>query len=231
MSEYKTSKEAFVSGMTGSSVGHINLISLTSLVSLIPFCHTLAYFSQNRPSPDIYSTLLCSVYSPVTITSIDPILHRLWVTRDPDLTFRDRVRKSARIALSPSSCPDRPSALVFLSLRNRNTTPIKPYACSQSANLPDPSFTIVTPRRQAQTSGRTIPKSSRKCIPFSRRSGPSICASRSCIDNVPRAHAPANLHMHSCRRLSCLSSLARQMRDIWRIFGTHTCCTMYDVTY
>lgn len=30
--DYKTSKEAFVSGMTGSSVGHINLISLVALV-------------------------------------------------------------------------------------------------------------------------------------------------------------------------------------------------------
>lgn len=31
--DYKASKEAFVSGMTGSTIGHINLISLASLVS------------------------------------------------------------------------------------------------------------------------------------------------------------------------------------------------------
>lgn len=30
--DYKTSKEAFVSGMTGSSVGHVNMVSLAALV-------------------------------------------------------------------------------------------------------------------------------------------------------------------------------------------------------
>ena len=29
---YKTSKEAFVSGMTGSSITHVNLVSLVALV-------------------------------------------------------------------------------------------------------------------------------------------------------------------------------------------------------
>ena len=29
---YKASKEAFVSGMTGSSIGHINMLSFASLV-------------------------------------------------------------------------------------------------------------------------------------------------------------------------------------------------------
>lgn len=32
MDNYKHEKEAFVSGMTGSSVGHINLVSLAALV-------------------------------------------------------------------------------------------------------------------------------------------------------------------------------------------------------
>ncbi|KAH9903179.1 GWT1-domain-containing protein [Cubamyces lactineus] len=32
--DYKASKEAFVSGMTGSSVGHINMVSLSSLISI-----------------------------------------------------------------------------------------------------------------------------------------------------------------------------------------------------
>lgn len=32
MGDYKTSKEAFVSGMTGSSIGHINMLSLAALV-------------------------------------------------------------------------------------------------------------------------------------------------------------------------------------------------------
>jgi len=32
MENYKSAKEAFVSNMTGSSVGHINLLSLAALV-------------------------------------------------------------------------------------------------------------------------------------------------------------------------------------------------------
>ena len=31
--DYKASKEAFVTGMTGSSIGHVNMVSLASLVS------------------------------------------------------------------------------------------------------------------------------------------------------------------------------------------------------
>ncbi|KAH8103095.1 GWT1-domain-containing protein [Cristinia sonorae] len=34
MSDYKSSKEAFVSGTTGSSIGHVNMISLVALVSI-----------------------------------------------------------------------------------------------------------------------------------------------------------------------------------------------------
>lgn len=36
MSDYKASKEAFVSGMTGSSITHINIISAVALVCLPP---------------------------------------------------------------------------------------------------------------------------------------------------------------------------------------------------
>jgi phosphatidylinositol glycan class W len=39
MDDYKSSKEAFVSGMTGSSVSHINMISM---VALVRFLHLVA---------------------------------------------------------------------------------------------------------------------------------------------------------------------------------------------
>ena len=32
--DYKVSKEAFVSGMTGSSIGHVNMVFLVGLVSV-----------------------------------------------------------------------------------------------------------------------------------------------------------------------------------------------------
>ena len=37
--DYKASKEAFVSGTTGSSVGHVNMVSLAALVC---FTHSLS---------------------------------------------------------------------------------------------------------------------------------------------------------------------------------------------
>ena len=49
--DYKHSKEAFVSGMTGSTVSHINVIALVALVCLHPlFLHTaFAYDGITRP--------------------------------------------------------------------------------------------------------------------------------------------------------------------------------------
>ena len=42
MEDYKASKEAFVSGMTGSSIGHVNMVSLVALVR--PFRRLLFVF-------------------------------------------------------------------------------------------------------------------------------------------------------------------------------------------
>lgn len=39
MDDYKTSKEAFVSGMTGSSIGHVNMVFLVGLVSVYNVHH------------------------------------------------------------------------------------------------------------------------------------------------------------------------------------------------
>ena len=46
--DYKASKEAFVSGMTGSSVGHINMVSLVSLVSGKVFIETGVFADPSR---------------------------------------------------------------------------------------------------------------------------------------------------------------------------------------
>ena len=39
---YKKAKEDFVSGMTGSSITHVNLVSLVALVSLMSFTLVIA---------------------------------------------------------------------------------------------------------------------------------------------------------------------------------------------
>lgn len=42
MDDYKSSKEAFVSGMTGSNVLHINMISLVALVRFLQLIDVLS---------------------------------------------------------------------------------------------------------------------------------------------------------------------------------------------
>ncbi|KAH9848063.1 GWT1-domain-containing protein [Lenzites betulinus] len=47
--DYKTSKEAFVSGMTGSSIGHINMVSLASLISIALYSAVRTRLPSGRP--------------------------------------------------------------------------------------------------------------------------------------------------------------------------------------
>ncbi|KAI0356839.1 GWT1-domain-containing protein [Trametes cingulata] len=47
--DYKASKEAFVSGMTGSSIGHINMVSLTALISIALHSALRTRLPSNRP--------------------------------------------------------------------------------------------------------------------------------------------------------------------------------------
>lgn len=56
-SEYKASKEAFVSGMTGSTVFHVNMISSVALVRISRHSSTvsnLTFFSLLSPSIQHY---------------------------------------------------------------------------------------------------------------------------------------------------------------------------------
>ncbi|KZT26017.1 GWT1-domain-containing protein, partial [Neolentinus lepideus HHB14362 ss-1] len=50
MSDYKVSKEAFVSGMTGSSVGHINLVSAAALASIALHSALRSRFPSTKPA-------------------------------------------------------------------------------------------------------------------------------------------------------------------------------------
>ncbi|KAI0816924.1 GWT1-domain-containing protein [Trametes gibbosa] len=47
--DYKASKEAFVSGMTGSSIGHINMVSLASLMSIALYSAVRTRLPSGRP--------------------------------------------------------------------------------------------------------------------------------------------------------------------------------------
>lgn len=54
---YKNEKEAFVSGLSGSSIGHVNLISLNALVSEIGWIIFLLTWDLASRSLLLYSKL------------------------------------------------------------------------------------------------------------------------------------------------------------------------------
>lgn len=60
---YKASKEAFVSGMTGSSIGHINMVSLAALVSNGSNMSPRPQLTATR-YPSHYTQLLGRVFRP-----------------------------------------------------------------------------------------------------------------------------------------------------------------------
>ncbi|KAI9068191.1 hypothetical protein FKP32DRAFT_1562231 [Trametes sanguinea] len=59
--DYKASKEAFVSGMTGSSIGHINMVSLAALVSIALYSAVKTRLSPNKPLHFLGEVLLLVV--------------------------------------------------------------------------------------------------------------------------------------------------------------------------
>jgi hypothetical protein len=57
--DYKLSKEAFVSGMTGSTVSHVNMIALVALVRLHPLSlHPTRHLLTMQPQ-GLYCVTLC----------------------------------------------------------------------------------------------------------------------------------------------------------------------------
>src|SRR6267154_3603697 len=60
--DYKLSKEAFVSGMTGSTVSHVNMIALVALVCLHPLLLHAA-FADNATTRPLLRYTLPSAYA------------------------------------------------------------------------------------------------------------------------------------------------------------------------
>lgn len=98
MGDYKASKEAFVSGMTGSSITHINIVSAVALV-----CHPslLAHTHQNHLTrhPLVLRRLIFSPKVSLAPFKVFGIPCRMAAAGSAPASLDDTLRKLPRDAL------------------------------------------------------------------------------------------------------------------------------------
>ena len=108
--DYKHSKEAFVSGMTGSTVAHVNMIALVALVcqhSLV----SLTTLAHDRPQ-GLYRATLCHPLT-LTTTEIPPLPFGMAAPRYSSSPLNDPFRSSPRHAVRRLASSHRVHMLSF----------------------------------------------------------------------------------------------------------------------
>ncbi|OBZ76469.1 Carboxypeptidase S1 [Grifola frondosa] len=105
--DYKTSKEAFVSGMTGSSIGHINLVSLVALssVALHSALRTRLPSNKSIHFPTEVAILVSPLLLSVTLFANAPVLLSLLILIPTGLLLLIPARETGTFlpsSLSPS---------------------------------------------------------------------------------------------------------------------------------
>lgn len=126
--DYKTSKEAFVSGMTGSSIGHINLVSLTALASVALHSAVQTRFPTNKPWQFLveYVILVLPLLLSVSLFALKPglLLACLTIAIGMLLVIE---RRETGILLPSSSHPSRASSPTgHWKKETSNTDPVAP---------------------------------------------------------------------------------------------------------
>ncbi|KAI8996653.1 GWT1-domain-containing protein [Trametes punicea] len=128
--DYKASKEAFVSGMTGSSVVHINKVSLSALISIALYCAVKTRLPPNRPLSflsEVVLLVLPLIFS-VTVFANAPgtLCLILLVPTIVIVLFFPRREAGAYL----------PSSLTHSRTSSRDTTPARKGAWPGIINIP-----------------------------------------------------------------------------------------------
>ncbi|KAI0736482.1 GWT1-domain-containing protein [Fomitopsis betulina] len=142
MADYKTSKEAFVSGMTGSSIGHINMLSLAALSSVALHSALRTRLSSHRT--ELFAldmlTLVLPLLLTITLYAGSPgTLNTMLLI--PTAFLLLIPRREAGMPL-PSTLRSRPSSSP---LRNSSQSP---------ENIQEPSSKALIPQLPALTTYR-----------------------------------------------------------------------------
>ena len=150
MSDYKASKEAFVSDTTGSSVTHVNMISLVALVSLSPPVITLLSLrTEQKSSVALHSALQSRLPASKSIhfrtewpILILPLLLSMTL-------FANNPELLVLILLFPTSLllliPPRESGTPLPSNADRLSRPSSPTQARQTASQAQPAKVSIAP--------------------------------------------------------------------------------------
>ncbi|KAF7289950.1 Cytochrome P450 [Mycena indigotica] len=102
--DYNTLKVAFVSGMKGSSILHVNLISLVALASIALYCtvHSRIYGAKNIPFLISWTLLTLPLLLSMTVFATKPILLCIFLLAPAGLIFARSPRRSTGSVLPDS---------------------------------------------------------------------------------------------------------------------------------
>ncbi|KAH9921820.1 GWT1-domain-containing protein [Fomitopsis serialis] len=144
MTDYKTSKEAFVSGMTGSSIGHINMISLAALSSIALYSALRTRLPPNRSEHFALEmlTLVLPLLLSITLYAKAPVILNIMLLLPTTLLLLI-PRRETGIPL-PSTLQSSPSTSPY---RGRPRTP-------DPSGGNSPSTSALIPRLPALTTYR-----------------------------------------------------------------------------
>ncbi|KAI0372573.1 hypothetical protein BV20DRAFT_1034621 [Pilatotrama ljubarskyi] len=127
--DYKASKEAFVSGMTGSSIGHINMVSLSALISIALHSALRTRLPSNRPLQFTTEVLLlvAPLIASVTIFANAPGVLCLILLAPTTLLLLLPRRESGTYL---------PSALTHSRVSSRDSTSPREVTFPRTINIP-----------------------------------------------------------------------------------------------
>ena len=106
MSDYKASKEAFVSGTTGSSITHINIISAVALVYPPAFPGTQLSAQSDQSVPLVFYRVVLGPEVPLTPLKIPGVPCRMAIASSPAPSLNDALCRLSRDTLVDFTLPD-----------------------------------------------------------------------------------------------------------------------------
>ncbi|KAI1795530.1 GWT1-domain-containing protein [Ganoderma leucocontextum] len=138
--DYKASKEAFVSGMTGSTIGHINLVSLASLLSIALHSAVRTRFPPSRSFQFLTEAVLLIIplLLSVTIFASSPVILCLLLTAPTGLILLQPRRESGTWL---------PSSLKHSRQSSRASNPSRNPSPSRVLSIAIPPLTALTTYR------------------------------------------------------------------------------------
>ncbi|KZT66714.1 hypothetical protein DAEQUDRAFT_674575 [Daedalea quercina L-15889] len=126
MTDYKTSKEAFVSGMTGSTIGHINMVSLAALSSIALHSALRTRLPSNRTEHFALemATLVLPLLFSITLYAETPCMLNILLLlptglltliprRESGIPFPSTLRPQSKLASSSVSIPRLPALTTY----------------------------------------------------------------------------------------------------------------------